>query len=44
MKNKDLSVLEYYQEREFNPVPIPVETKEKWEIQRKKRINLLQNH
>ena len=44
MKNKDSSVLEYYQEREFNPVPIPVETKETWEIQRKKRINLLQNH
>jgi len=42
--NADRSVLNYYKSREFNPVPISLDTEKKWILHRKKRINLLQNH
>ncbi len=38
------SLLEFYQTRHFNPVPIALDTDEKWQLQLAKRRNLYQRH
>jgi len=40
----DNSLVSYYQEHHFNPVFIPVEDKERWEIHFARRQNLYENH
>ena len=44
MNNVYPSVLEYYNNRALNPVPIALVNDGQWEDQIKKRVNLLQNH
>ena len=44
MNNVYPSVLEYYNNRALNPVPIALVNDSQWEDQITKRVNLLQNH
>ena len=40
----DNSLVNYYQENQFNPVHIPVEEKQEWETHIAKRSNLYEHH
>ena len=42
--DKSMSILEYYQSRQINPVPIKIEDKEIWKAHQIKRHNLYERH
>ena len=44
MPKKYKSLLNYYIDKDFNPVPINISSKERYKEHKKKRLNLLVNH